>query len=205
MVVEEGVGQSTIFSWKQLALSTPTKPDGACSLPSPKRPKKRPSPAIPEALDSFHLDALRGIVHGYFRKNEGPTLLKVLEDVHSDASFPKVSRSTLWRALQNLGFRFKKRGRNSTLLERTVFILGRAQYLRDGLVDNASDRFVIETDEDSTTDSSDDEDMGCDTLEWTLRNVRKPDVRVTKFTQCIGRNFLYNAFDLYVQASTNAL
>ncbi|XP_042144476.1 uncharacterized protein LOC115328335 [Ixodes scapularis] len=57
-------------------------------------------------------------------------LFKVLEDVHSDASFPKVSRSTLWRALQNLGFRFKKRGRNSTLLERTDLILWRAQYLR---------------------------------------------------------------------------
>ncbi|KAG0428625.1 hypothetical protein HPB47_024412 [Ixodes persulcatus] len=71
------------------------------------RPKKRTAPAIPEALDSFHLEVLRGIIHCYFRKNDGPTLLK------------------------NLVFRFKKPGRNSILLERTDLILWCAQYLRE--------------------------------------------------------------------------
>lgn len=52
-----------------------------------------------------------------------------MEDVHGDASFTKVSQSTLWRALQNLSFRFKKAGRNSTLLERTDLILWRAMHL----------------------------------------------------------------------------
>lgn len=36
-----GVGKSTIFLWKQLAVLTPAKPNGSLSLPSRKRSRKR--------------------------------------------------------------------------------------------------------------------------------------------------------------------
>ncbi|KAG0410409.1 hypothetical protein HPB47_012473 [Ixodes persulcatus] len=104
------VGYSTIFRWKKLVQSSP---DGTPSVPSPKRKRKRSAPPTPSLLDSFDRGTLRLIVHDLFRRNECPTLSK----------FPKISRTTLWRALVDLGFTFVKRNRDSLLMERTDLVL----------------------------------------------------------------------------------
>ncbi|KAG0421519.1 hypothetical protein HPB47_002595, partial [Ixodes persulcatus] len=104
------VGYSTIFRWKKLVQSSP---DGTPSVPSPKRKRKRSAPPTPSLLGSFDRGTLRLIVHDFFRLNECPTLSK----------FPKISRTTLWRALVDLGFTFVKRNRDSLLMERTDLVL----------------------------------------------------------------------------------
>ncbi|KAG0426646.1 hypothetical protein HPB47_026241 [Ixodes persulcatus] len=104
------VGYSTIFRWKKLVQSSP---DGTPSVPSPKRKRKRSAPPTPSLLDSFDRGTLRLILHDFFRRNECPTLSK----------FPKISRTTLWRALVDLGFTFVKRNRDSLLMERTDLVL----------------------------------------------------------------------------------
>ncbi|KAG0422139.1 hypothetical protein HPB47_002011 [Ixodes persulcatus] len=110
------VGYSTIFRWKKLVQSSP---DGTPSVPSPKRKRKRSAPPTPSLLDSFDRGTLRLIVHDCFRRNECPTLSKVLEVARDNDKFPKISRTTLWRALVDLGFTFVKRNRDSLLMERT--------------------------------------------------------------------------------------
>ncbi|KAG0418427.1 hypothetical protein HPB47_004855 [Ixodes persulcatus] len=110
------VGYSTIFRWKKLVQSSP---DGTPSVPSPKRKRKRSALPTPSLLDSFDRGTLRLIVHDFFRRNECPTLSKVLEVARDNDKFPKISRTTLWRALVDLGFTFVKRNRDSLLMERT--------------------------------------------------------------------------------------
>ncbi|KAG0431823.1 hypothetical protein HPB47_021435 [Ixodes persulcatus] len=110
------VGYSTIFRWKKLVQSSP---DGTSSVPSHKRKRKRSAPPTPSLLDSFDRGTLRLIVHDFFRRNKCPTLSKVLEVARDNDKFPKISRTTLWRALVDLGFTFVKRNRDSLLMERT--------------------------------------------------------------------------------------
>lgn len=68
----------------------------------------------------------------FFRRNEMPTLDKVLKVVSDDKDiFSKnISRTTLYRILKDLGFSFGKRKRQATLLERQDIILWRRSYLR---------------------------------------------------------------------------
>ncbi|KAG0423316.1 hypothetical protein HPB47_000897 [Ixodes persulcatus] len=124
------VGYSTIFRWKKLVQSSP---DGTPSVPSPKRKRKRSAPPTPSLLDSFDRGTLRLIVHDFFRRNECPTLSKVLEVAWDNDKFPKISRTTLWRALVDLGFTFVKRNRDSLLMERTDLVLWPKASLRQRL------------------------------------------------------------------------
>ncbi|KAG0430521.1 hypothetical protein HPB47_022616 [Ixodes persulcatus] len=52
--------------------------------------------------------------------------MQVLEVARDNDKFPKISRTTLWRALVDLGFTFVKRNRDSLLMERTDLVLWRA-------------------------------------------------------------------------------
>ncbi|GFS65034.1 phenylalanine--tRNA ligase, mitochondrial [Trichonephila inaurata madagascariensis] len=82
--------------------------------------------------DNFTLSCIRRKIHGFFRKNEIPTLSKVLKEINDDAEiFSKnISRSTLYRLLKDMGFRFEKRKRQAVLLERHDIILWHRNYLR---------------------------------------------------------------------------
>ncbi|XP_040070412.1 uncharacterized protein LOC120843204 [Ixodes scapularis] len=59
-----------------------------------------------------------------------PSKAPVLEVARDNDKFPKISRTTLWRALVDLGFTFVKRNRDSLLTERTDLVLWCATYLR---------------------------------------------------------------------------
>lgn len=85
-----------------------------------------------QRYDSFTLGALRRKVHQYFMRNEAPTAEKILSDVTSDPDMglPKLSVRTMRRLLNDIGFAFRKRKRNSALLEREDIIVWRRKYLR---------------------------------------------------------------------------
>ncbi|KAH6923483.1 hypothetical protein HPB50_001736 [Hyalomma asiaticum] len=75
---------------------------------------------------------LRRKVHGYFMRNEMPTAEKLRNDVISDTDMymPTISTRTMQRMLNDLGFLFRKRKRNSALLERDDIVAWRRKYLR---------------------------------------------------------------------------
>ncbi|KAM7314670.1 hypothetical protein ISCGN_004454 [Ixodes scapularis] len=61
--------------------------------------------------------------------------------------FAKISRTTLWRALVDLGFTFIKRNRDSLLMERTDLVLWRSTYLRAIRKHGLDDRTIYYLDE----------------------------------------------------------
>lgn len=130
-----GVSMRTVTRIKAEALRAP--------LSSPKR-KKLDISVSGEAgkrmtaktrllrYDTFALAALRRKVHGYFMRNEMPTAEKLRNDVISDTDMdmPTISTRTMQRMLNDLGFLFRKRKRNSALLERDDIVAWRRKYLR---------------------------------------------------------------------------
>ncbi|XP_040076752.1 uncharacterized protein LOC120848794 [Ixodes scapularis] len=54
----------------------------------------------------------------------------ILDEIKKNNDFPNISRATLCRVLNKLGFAFTTRKRNSLLLERNDLVLWRASYLR---------------------------------------------------------------------------
>ncbi|KAM7307989.1 uncharacterized protein ISCGN_011624 [Ixodes scapularis] len=134
----------SLHSYRRLSSSEEEWYCGACQLPAfdDELFPTCPTPASRGSDPTRDPVIANATPHGQAQAN-----LAVKEDVHGDASFTKVSRSTLWRALQNLGFRSKKPGRNSTLLERTDLILWRARYLWAIKAYRAEERLIYFLDE----------------------------------------------------------
>ncbi|XP_049269938.1 uncharacterized protein LOC125757812 [Rhipicephalus sanguineus] len=128
-----GVSERTVKRVKAEALRAP--------LASPKRKKLTFSGQAEKRItgktrllryDTFALAALRRKVHSYFMRNEIPTAEKLRNDVISDPDMdmPTISTRTIQRMLNDLGFAFRKRTRNSALLERDDIVAWRRKYLR---------------------------------------------------------------------------
>ena len=80
-------------------------------------------------LDSFDLSVIRRIIHSFYSRNESPTLTKFLKKLKEEINFP-YGRTHLFRLLKTLGFKYKKRGRESILNERSDLIMWRESFLR---------------------------------------------------------------------------
>jgi len=95
---------------------------------SPKRTKVRAQ--MTDTFDDFARNAVRRHVHSIWFRREIPTLDKIYKVVSDDNHLPTVSRSTIFKLLKELKFRYVKKGRNSALTEKTELILWRRRYLR---------------------------------------------------------------------------
>lgn len=104
--------------------------DTVCS-PIRKRPGAQEKNKRLNRYDSLVFSAIRRKVHMFFFRNEPPTLKKILQEVNQDHDLPNMSKETLRRILKDIGFKYKKRSRNSMLMERDDLILWRIRYLRD--------------------------------------------------------------------------
>ncbi|KAK9743519.1 hypothetical protein QE152_g8470, partial [Popillia japonica] len=51
-------------------------------------------------------------------KNELPTCTKILDVVNADNTLPELKRTTLWKVLKILGFKWERRSRKNVLIER---------------------------------------------------------------------------------------
>ena len=89
--------------------------------------KKHPKP-FPK-VDGFDLDAIRRIVHDFYKANESPTLKKIHAAVKSQLNFP-YGRENLLQILIKIGFRYRKRGRERIFYERGDIVSWREKYLR---------------------------------------------------------------------------
>ncbi|CAH2013297.1 unnamed protein product [Acanthoscelides obtectus] len=85
--------------------------------------------SIVKSLDEADKHAIRRKVHEFFFRNEIPTIDKVLQEVNGDTTLPNFKRSTFHALLKHLNFKWKKRGRNSLLLDREEIVLWRRDYL----------------------------------------------------------------------------
>ena len=89
----------------------------------PRSPgKKRPNRKKFTKLDSFDLSVIRRIIHSFYSRNESPTLTKLLKTLKEEINF-SYGRTHLFRLLKTLGFKYKKRDRESILNERSDLIM----------------------------------------------------------------------------------
>ena len=82
-------------------------------------------------IDDVAKNALRRCIHSFFEKNEPPTLNKILETVNQEEHLPQLKRSTLSKLINEIGFRYSKRSRNSVLREKNEIIAWRRRFLRE--------------------------------------------------------------------------
>ena len=99
-------------------------------LKSPKK-KKPKTKTILNTTDDFTKAAIRSKVHAFYIRNKLPTLDKILAAVNDDSDIANFSRTTLYRLLLDIGFKFEKRKRNSYLMDREDIIIWRRRFLRN--------------------------------------------------------------------------
>lgn len=106
---------------------------GIIITPGKKRPNAVGKKTRMQKYDDFTLQGIRRKVHLFYRRNEIPTVKKILNELNNDPEIlpTKISERTLCRILKDLGFSFKKRKRQSALIEREDIIIWRRKYLRD--------------------------------------------------------------------------
>ena len=80
-------------------------------------------------LDEHDVAAIRKEVHGFYERKEYPTLDKLLGVVKAKKVFDG-SRTTLWKVLQEMGFRHKKHENKQYIYEQPRIIQQRHDYLR---------------------------------------------------------------------------
>lgn len=86
---------------------------------------------IIQKLDSFEKTAIRQKVHSFFMEGELPTLDKIVQKIKEDETLPDLSKTSLRRVLRHLKFKFMKRSRKSTLIERPEIVIWRTKYLKE--------------------------------------------------------------------------
>ena len=78
-------------------------------------------------LDEFDLSVIRRIVHGYYARNENFSLKKLLNKLRDEIHFP-YSITTLSLVLKMLGFKYKKRQRESIVHEGVDLVAWRESF-----------------------------------------------------------------------------
>lgn len=120
-----GVGKTTIYKVKS-EVKTSGKP---CS-PSRKREGAVGLRNRLTKYNDFELCCIRRKVHQFYLRNEIPTARKVLCEVNNDEDLPNFTLRTFQRLLKNMGFEYRRRQRNSALIDREDLIIWRRKYLR---------------------------------------------------------------------------
>ncbi|KAJ8911515.1 hypothetical protein NQ315_012486 [Exocentrus adspersus] len=69
-------------------------------------------------------------VHVFFRRNELPTLNKVLLAIRKNEVIPKMGKDTLAKTLKTMNFTCGKVDRKSILIERYEIVAWRMEFLR---------------------------------------------------------------------------
>lgn len=120
---------------------------GGPSFTSPRKTFKRLKYAT--GIDDFDGDIVRRTVHELYDKGQFPTSLKVLHSYQEKTDF-RGSRTSMWRILKSLKFKYKKcnNGRRF-LIERNDIVAMRVRFLRQivNLRQNNDNRPVIYLDE----------------------------------------------------------
>lgn len=123
-----GVSVTTVFQCKKEF----NQSDGKVVTPGKKRHyQPGNSGKRLEVYDEFTLSALRRKMHDFYRQNLPPTTQKLSDALKDDPELPNISRMTVCRLLNDLGFEHKRRKRNLSFIEREDIQLWRRRYLRN--------------------------------------------------------------------------
>ena len=99
-------------------------------------------------VDEFTRAAVRMEVANIFARKEVPTSEKVLQACTENiVDFPQMSKTTLWKLMRSIGFRYKVRNNKRQLYERQAVIASRADYLRQVRAYRAAGRPIVYLDE----------------------------------------------------------
>lgn len=82
-------------------------------------------------LDAHTKWIIRKTVHNFFARNEPPTVAKITAEINAMDDMEHFSKSRMYRTLKDLNFCFKKRGRDSHLMERDDIVKWRHRYIRE--------------------------------------------------------------------------
>ena len=107
-----------INSWKNCKAKRWSKTHGK------KRPNKKEEF---NKLDEFNLGIIRRIIHTFYQNNDTFSLRKLLNKLREEIKFPN-STTTLSISLKKLGFRYKKRQRESIIHERSDLVSWRGTF-----------------------------------------------------------------------------
>lgn len=121
-----GIASSSIHKFRKQALGLQH-----FKTPGKVRPNRVGRYTRSKLLDGFTIVAIRQKVHDFFRRNESPTVEKVLAEINKDNSLPNFKRVSLYRLFKDLGFQYVRGKRRSMLIDREEVILWRRRYLRD--------------------------------------------------------------------------
>lgn len=120
---------------------------GAFSTPGRKRPARKGKGTRLQKYDEFTLSAIRRKVHLFFKNNEIPTVAKIQHAVNEDNDLPNLSVDSTRRVMNDLGFVYKKRSRDSMLIERDDIQVWRRKFLRQIRHYRKEGRTIYYTDE----------------------------------------------------------
>ena len=78
---------------------------------------------IIDLLDDADKNAIRRKVHAFYFKNELPTIDEVLSEVNNDPQLPNFKRTSLYKLMKKINFKYQRRGRNSMLIDKDEIVL----------------------------------------------------------------------------------
>lgn len=97
-------------------------------------------------VDDFDVEAVRRIVHDFYREKKYPTLDLILAAVREKGVFTG-ERVTLWRLIRKMGFKYKKVNDKRYIYEQPRIIVHRHEYLRRMRRNRREGRPVVYLDE----------------------------------------------------------
>ncbi|XP_054267154.1 uncharacterized protein LOC128989301 [Macrosteles quadrilineatus] len=103
--------------------------NGPLVTPGKKRPNRQGRKTRMKVYTDFQKTAIRRKVHELYRKNIPPTSKTVAQMINEDPDLPHVTDRTTRRLLNDLGFKFERRQRQSYLIEREDIVQWRRKYL----------------------------------------------------------------------------
>ena len=80
-------------------------------------------------MDNFDTEALRSAVHEFYSEKKYPTMDSLLSAVKEKGIF-SGERTTLWRVMRKMGFKYKKVNDKRYIYEQPRIIVWRHEYLR---------------------------------------------------------------------------
>uniref|UniRef100_A0A1Y1JY26 Tc1-like transposase DDE domain-containing protein n=2 Tax=Photinus pyralis TaxID=7054 RepID=A0A1Y1JY26_PHOPY len=116
-----GIAKSTVYrtikEYKKTGAVTPSKRSGG-------------RPPLVSQFEESTKTSVRQIIHNFFYHSELPTLDKILKEINSREDLPQMCRSSLYKLMKQINFKYLKRSRKSVLIERDDIIRWRRKYLK---------------------------------------------------------------------------
>nr|XP_034183440.1 uncharacterized protein LOC117605818 [Osmia lignaria] len=119
---QTGIGQLTVSK----AISE-YKATGSVTSPYKKRPRMN----ILEKTSEHDILAIRKKVHEFWLRREIPNGHKILQAVNLDPELPNFSRTSLYRLLKRMEFKYMVSARNNALIEKENIIAWRQEYIEN--------------------------------------------------------------------------